>query len=658
MRAPVSGAHEACSVTQLPTNPMPATPLLDKVEYPDDLKKIDDRDLPQLAAELRAEMVDAVSRTGGHLGAGLGVVELTIAIHKIFDTPHDRLIFDVGHQCYPHKILTGRRDRIRTLRQEDGLSGFTRRAESEYDPFGAAHSSTSISAGLGMAVAAELDGKSRNVIAVIGDGAMSAGMAFEALNNAGALDARLIVILNDNDMSIAPPTGAMSAYLARLASGRTYMGIREVGKKLTAYLGKTVDRAITRAVEHARGYVTGGTLFEEMGFYHIGPIDGHSFDHLLPVLRNVRDNAKGPVLIHVVTQKGKGYPPAEAAADKYHGVNKFDVITGAQAKAKPNAPAYTSVFADALTQEASLDDKIVAITAAMPSGTGLDRFASVHPSRCFDVGIAEQHAVTFAAGLAAEGYKPFAALYSTFLQRAYDQVVHDVAIQGLPVRFPIDRAGFVGADGPTHAGSFDTTYLATLPGFVVMAAADEAELKHMVRTAAAYDEGPISFRYPRGEGVGVELPERGEILAIGKGRIVKQGNKVALLSFGTRLADCLLAAEDLDAAGLSTTVADARFAKPLDHDLIRQLARHHEVLITIEEGAVGGFASHVLQFLAEEGLIDGGLKVRPMVMPDIWMEQAKPEAMYARAGLDRAGIVSTVFKALGQKHGVGLGAAG
>ncbi|WP_164843100.1 1-deoxy-D-xylulose-5-phosphate synthase [Sinorhizobium meliloti] len=637
---------------------MPATPLLDKVDYPDDLKKIDDRDLPQLAAELRAEMVDAVSRTGGHLGAGLGVVELTIAIHKIFDTPHDRLIFDVGHQCYPHKILTGRRDRIRTLRQEDGISGFTRRAESEYDPFGAAHSSTSISAGLGMAVAAELDGKSRNVIAVIGDGAMSAGMAFEALNNAGALDARLIVILNDNDMSIAPPTGAMSAYLARLASGRTYMGIREVGKKLTAYLGKTVDRAITRAVEHARGYVTGGTLFEEMGFYHIGPIDGHSFDHLLPVLRNVRDNAKGPVLIHVVTQKGKGYPPAEAAADKYHGVNKFDVITGAQAKAKPNAPAYTSVFADALTQEASLDDKIVAITAAMPSGTGLDKFASVHPSRCFDVGIAEQHAVTFAAGLAAEGYKPFAALYSTFLQRAYDQVVHDVAIQRLPVRFPIDRAGFVGADGPTHAGSFDTTYLATLPGFVVMAAADEAELKHMVRTAAAYDEGPISFRYPRGEGVGVELPERGEILAIGKGRIVKQGNKVALLSFGTRLADCLLAAEDLDAAGLSTTVADARFAKPLDHDLIRQLARHHEVLITIEEGAVGGFASHVLQFLAEEGLIDGGLKVRPMVMPDIWMEQAKPEAMYARAGLDRAGIVSTVFKALGQKHGVGLGAAG
>ncbi|WP_349437787.1 1-deoxy-D-xylulose-5-phosphate synthase [Pararhizobium sp. A13] len=636
---------------------MPATPLLDQVTYPDDLKKIDDKDLPQLATELRAEMVDAVSRTGGHLGAGLGVVELTIAIHKVFDTPHDRLIFDVGHQCYPHKILTGRRDRIRTLRQEDGLSGFTRRAESEYDPFGAAHSSTSISAGLGMAVAADLSGEPRNVIAVIGDGAMSAGMAYEALNNAGALDARLIVILNDNDMSIAPPTGAMSAYLARLASGRTYMGFRELGKKLTAYLGKSVDRAITRAVEHARGYVTGGTLFEEMGFYHIGPIDGHSFDHLLPVLRNVRDNSKGPVLIHVVTQKGKGYPPAEAAADKYHGVNTFDVITGAQAKAKPNAPAYTSVFAEALTQEAGYDDKIVAITAAMPSGTGLDKFALAHPSRCFDVGIAEQHAVTFAAGLASEGYKPFAALYSTFLQRGYDQVVHDVAIQGLPVRFPIDRAGFVGADGPTHAGSFDTTYLATLPGFVVMAAADEAELKHMVRTAAAYDEGPISFRYPRGEGIGVEMPERGQILEIGKGRVMKQGSKVALLSFGTRLADCLLAAEDLDAAGLSTTVVDARFAKPLDHDLIRQLARHHEVLITIEEGAVGGFGSHVLQFLAHEGLLDNGLKIRPLVLPDIWMEQAKPEAMYVKAGLDRAGIVSTVFRALGQKE-IGVEATG
>lgn len=627
---------------------LPDTPLLDKVKLPKDLKTIEDRDLPQLAREVRDEMIDAVSKTGGHLGAGLGVVELTIAIHKVFETPEDRLIFDVGHQCYPHKILTGRRDRIRTLRQEDGLSGFTKRAESEYDPFGAAHSSTSISAGLGMAVAAELSKTDRKVIAVIGDGAMSAGMAYEALNNAGALDARLIVILNDNDMSIAPPTGAMSAYLARLASGRSYMGFREFGKKLTAYLGKTVDRAITRAVEHARGYVTGGTMFEELGFYHIGPIDGHSFDHLLPVLRNVRDNAKGPVLIHVVTQKGKGYAPAEAAADKYHGVNKFDVITGTQAKAKPNAPAYTSVFADALVEEARHDEKIVGITAAMPSGTGLDKLQSIFPERTFDVGIAEQHAVTFAAGLAAEGFKPFCALYSTFLQRGYDQVVHDVGIQGLPVRFPIDRAGFVGADGPTHAGSFDTGFLAALPGFVVMAAADEAELKHMVRTAAAYDEGPISFRYPRGEGVGVPLPERGEILQIGKGRIVKQGSKVALLSFGTRLADCLLAAEDLDAAGLSTTVADARFAKPLDHDLIRQLARHHQVVVTVEEGAVGGFGSHVMHFLVNEGLLDNGLKVRSLVLPDVWMDQAKPETMYAKAGLDAAGILKTVFAALGQ----------
>jgi len=635
---------------------MPETPLLDRVHYPSDLRKLEDRDLPQLAREVRDEMIDAVSRTGGHLGAGLGVVELTIAIHSVFDTPNDRLIFDVGHQCYPHKILTGRRDRIRTLRQEGGISGFTRRAESEYDPFGAAHSSTSISAGLGMAVAAELDGTDRRVIAVIGDGAMSAGMAYEALNNAGALDARLIVILNDNDMSIAPPTGAMSAYLARLASGRTYMGFRDFGKKLTAYLGKKVDRAITRAVEHARGYVTGGTMFEEMGFYHIGPIDGHSFEHLLPVLRNVRDNAQGPVLIHVVTQKGKGYPPAEAAADKYHGVNKFDVITGAQAKVKPNAPSYTSVFADALVQEAMFDDKIVGITAAMPNGTGLDKLQEFYPKRCFDVGIAEQHAVTFAAGLAAEGYKPFAALYSTFLQRAYDQVVHDVAIQGLPVRFPIDRAGFVGADGPTHAGSFDTTFLATLPGFVVMAAADEAELKHMVRTAAAYDLGPISFRYPRGEGVGIEMPERGQILEIGRGRVVKQGSKVALLSFGTRLADSLAAAEDLDAAGLATTVADARFAKPLDHDLIRQLAAHHEMLITIEEGSVGGFGSQVMQFLASEGLLDNGLKIRTLVMPDIWMDQAKPEVMNAKAGLDRAGIVQTVFRALG--HGRIVEAAG
>ncbi len=629
---------------------VPSTPLLDTVHIPADLKQVEDRDLPQLASELRAEMIDAVSKTGGHLGAGLGVVELTIALHKVFNTPDDRIIFDVGHQCYPHKILTGRRERIRTLRQEDGLSGFTKRGESEYDPFGAGHSSTSISAGLGMAVAADLQGSDRRVIAVIGDGAMSAGMAFEALNNAGALDARLIVILNDNDMSIAPPTGAMSAYLARLASGRTYMGMREFGKKLTAYLGKTVDRAITRAVEHARGYVTGGTMFEELGFYHIGPIDGHSFEHLLPVLRNVRDHQQGPVLIHVVTQKGKGYAPAEEAADKYHGVNKFDVITGAQAKVKPNAPSYTAVFGETLVQEGALDEKIVAITAAMPSGTGVDKFAEAFPARTFDVGIAEQHAVTFAAGLACDGMKPFAALYSTFLQRAYDQVVHDVAIQKLPVRFPIDRAGFVGADGPTHAGSFDTGYLAMLPGFVVMAASDEAELKHMVRTAVSYDEGPISFRYPRGEGVGVEMPERGSILEIGKGRIVKEGTKVALLSFGTRLADCLLAAEDLEAAGLSTTVADARFAKPLDEDMIRRLAREHEVLVTIEEGSIGGFASHVLQFLAREGLIDGGLKVRPMVLPDVWMDQAKPEAMYAKAGLDRAGIVRTVFEALGTAH--------
>ncbi len=625
----------------------PETPLLDRVQFPADLKEIDDRDMRQIAAELRAEMVDAVSITGGHLGAGLGVVELTLAIHKVFDTPHDRLIFDVGHQCYPHKILTGRRDQIRTLRQEDGLSGFTKRAESEYDPFGAAHSSTSISAGLGMAVAGEMTDTPRNVVAVIGDGAMSAGMAYEALNNAGALDARLIVILNDNDMSIAPPTGAMSAYLARLASGRTYMGMREFGKKLTAYLGKTVDRAITRAVEHARGYVTGGTLFEELGFYHIGPIDGHSFDHLLPVLRNVRDNSQGPVLIHVVTQKGKGYPPAEAAADKYHGVSKFDVITGTQAKATPNAPSYTRVFAESLVQEAGHDDKIVAVTAAMPDGTGLNLFNEAYPERCFDVGIAEQHAVTFAAGMASEGLKPFAAIYSTFLQRAYDQVVHDVAIQGLPVRFPIDRAGFVGADGPTHAGSFDTTYLATLPGFTVMAAADEAELKHMVRTAAAYDEGPISFRYPRGEGAGVDLPERGAILEIGKGRIVKEGSKIALLSFGNRLADCQFAAEDLDAAGLSTTVADARFAKPLDTELIRQLARHHEVLVTVEEGAIGGFGSHVIQYLSYQGLLDSGLRVRSLFMPDIFMDQAKPDAMVARAGLDRKGIVDAVFRALG-----------
>ena len=606
-------------------------------------------ELPQLADELRAEMIDAVSVTGGHLGAGLGVVELTVAIHYIFNTPDDRLIWDVGHQCYPHKIITGRRDRIRTLRQEGGLSGFTKREESEYDPFGAAHSSTSISAGLGMAVARELKGGSNNVIAVIGDGAMSAGMAFEAMNNAGAMDARLIVILNDNDMSIAPPTGAMSAYLARLASGRTYMGMRELGKKLTAYLGKTVDRAITRAVEHARGYVTGGTLFEELGFYHIGPIDGHDLPTLLPILRNVKENAKGPVLIHVVTRKGKGYPPAEEAADKYHGVSKFDVITGAQAKPPANAPSYTKVFGQALTQEAEHDDRIVGITAAMPNGTGIDIFEKSFPERTFDVGIAEQHAVTFAAGLASEGYKPFCAIYSTFLQRAYDQVVHDVAIQKLPVRFPIDRAGFVGADGATHCGAFDTAFLATLPGFVVMAASDEAELKHMVRTAAAHDAGPISFRYPRGNGVGVDLPERGEILEIGKGRIVREGSKVALLSFGTRLQECLAAAEQLGQAGLSTTVADARFAKPLDEAMIGQLARNHEVLITVEEGSSGGFAAQVLSHLARAGLMENGLKVRPLFLPDEFTDQASPEAMYARAGLDRNGILRSVFEALGRE---------
>ena len=630
--------------------PSPKTPLLDTVRFPADLRALSESDLPQLASELRTEMIDAVSQTGGHLGAGLGVIELTVALHYVFDTPDDKIIWDVGHQAYPHKILTGRRDRIRTLRQEHGLSGFTKRSESEYDPFGAAHSSTSISAGLGMAVARDLSGGKNNVIAVIGDGAMSAGMAYEAMNNAGALDARMIVILNDNDMSIAPPSGAMSAYLARLASGKTYSEIRDLGKKVTGYLGRRVERTVTRAVEHARGFVTGGTMFEELGFYHIGPIDGHNLEHLVPVLRNVRDNGDGPVLIHVVTKKGKGYGPAEEAADKYHGVNKFDVITGAQAKAPANAPAYTRVFAESLMTEAELDDKIIAVTAAMPTGTGLDLFGEAFPKRTFDVGIAEQHAVTFAAGLATEGYKPFCAIYSTFLQRAYDQVVHDVALQGLPVRFAIDRAGFVGADGATHAGAFDTTYLGSLPNMVVMAASDEVELKHMVRTAAAYDDGPIAFRYPRGNGVGIEMPERGSVLEIGKGRIMREGTKVALLSFGTRLADCLLAADELGAAGLSTTVADARFAKPLDHDLVRRLAREHEVLITVEEGAIGGFGTQVLHFLALEGLLDHGLKVRPLVLPDLFVDHAKPEKMYGDAGLDAAGIVRSVFGALGRSQ--------
>ncbi|MBS0532948.1 MAG: 1-deoxy-D-xylulose-5-phosphate synthase [Proteobacteria bacterium] len=624
------------------------TPLLDRVHFPADLRNFSAEQLRQLADELRTETIDAVAKTGGHLGAGLGVVELTVAIHAVFDTPADRLIWDVGHQAYPHKILTGRRDRIRTLRQGGGLSGFTKRAESEYDPFGAAHSSTSISAGLGMAVARDLKGDKNNVICVIGDGAMSAGMAYEAMNNAGARNERLIVILNDNDMSIAPPVGAMSAYLARLGSGATYLKLRDVGKQLTKHLPKSWDRAITRAVEHARGYVTGGTLFEELGFYYCGPIDGHNLDHLLPILRNVRDAEIGPILVHVVTQKGKGYAPAETSADKYHGVVKFDVATGAQAKSKGGAPQYTRVFADALIKEARKDDRILAITAAMPSGTGLDLFEKEFPNRCFDVGIAEQHAVTFAAGLATEGFKPFCAIYSTFLQRGYDQVVHDVAIQSLPVRFAIDRAGLVGADGPTHAGSFDTAYLGCLPNFVLMAAADEAELTNMVATCAAIDDRPSAVRYPRGEGTGAAIPEQGTPLEIGKGRVLREGHKVALLSYGTRLTEALKAADELGAHGLSTTVADARFAKPLDLDLVLKLAREHEVLVTIEEGSVGGFGSFVMQALADHGVFDAGLKFRAMVLPDVFIDHDTPAAMYAAAGLDAKGIVRKVFEALGK----------
>jgi 1-deoxy-D-xylulose-5-phosphate synthase len=627
--------------------PRPHTPLLDQVPDPAALRRLDDSQLRQLADELRAETIDAVSVTGGHLGAGLGVVELTVALHHVFDTPRDRLIWDVGHQAYPHKILTGRRAEIRTLRQPGGLSGFTRRAESEYDPFGAAHSSTSISAGLGMAVGRDLAGGKNNVIAVIGDGAMSAGMAYEAMNNAGATGSRLIVILNDNDMSIAPPVGAMSAYLARLVSGRTYRSLREIAKYLAERLPRFFHEKAKRTEEYARGFWTGGTLFEELGFYYVGPIDGHNLDHLLPVLRNVRDAETGPILVHVVTQKGKGYAPAEASADKYHGVVKFDPVTGLQAKAPANAPSYTNVFANALVKAAREDEKIVAVTAAMPSGTGLDAFGKEFPGRTFDVGIAEQHAVTFAAGLATEGFKPFCAIYSTFLQRAYDQVVHDVAIQKLPVRFALDRAGLVGADGATHAGAFDVAYLACLPDMVVMAAADEAELTHMVATAAAYDDGPIAFRYPRGEGIGVEMPQHGVPLEIGKGRIVRQGTQVALLSLGTRLAECLTAAEQLGQRGLSTTVADARFAKPLDEEMILRLAREHEVLVTVEEGSVGGFGSHVLQLLAREGALDRGLKIRSLVLPDIFQDHGKPEAMYAQAGLDSAGIVRSVETALG-----------
>lgn len=624
------------------------TPLLDQVHLPEDLRKLDPAQLPQLADELRADLIDVVSRTGGHLGSSLGVVELTVALHYLFDTPNDRLIWDVGHQTYPHKILTGRRERMPTIRQEGGLSGFTKRAESEYDDFGTGHASTSISAGLGMSVASELKGEKRNVIAVIGDGSMSAGMAYEAMNNAGALDARLIVILNDNDMSIAPPTGAMSAYLARLVSGPTYRNLREMAKQISKKLPKFFQDKARKTEEFARGFWAGGTMFEELGMYYVGPVDGHNLDHLLPVLTNIRDNVEGPVLVHVVTQKGKGYAPAEAAADKYHGVNKFDVITGKQSKPPANAPSYTKVFANALIEEARHDEKVVAVTAAMPDGTGLNLFGQAFPKRTFDVGMAEQHAVTFAAGLAAEGLKPFAAIYSTFLQRAYDQVVHDVAIQHLPVRFAIDRAGVVGADGATHAGSFDTAFLSNLPGFVVMAASDEAELVHMVRTAAEYEDGPISFRYPRGDGVGVDLPERGTVLEIGKGRIVREGSKIAILSFGARLQECLAAADELDAAGLSTTVADSRFAKPLDHDLIRRLAKEHQVLLTIEEGAAGGFGAHVLHYLSNEGALDHGLRVRTLTLPDAFMDHAKPEAMYARAGLDSAGIVRAAFAALGR----------
>jgi len=627
--------------------PVP-TPLLDTVRILEDLRQLSERQLRQVADELRAETIDAVSVTGGHLGAGLGVVELTVALHYVFDTPRDRLIWDVGHQAYPHKILTGRRDRIRTLRQGSGLSGFTKRAESVYDPFGAAHSSTSISAGLGMAVARDLSAGDNRVVAVIGDGAMSAGMAYEALNNAGASRSRLVVILNDNNMSIAPPVGAMSAYLARLVSGDAYQHLRSTAKQLAKRLPNFIYEKAAKAEEFARGLLTGGTMFEELGFLYVGPIDGHNLDHLLPVLKNVRD-AEGPVLVHVITQKGKGYGPAEASADKYHGVVTFDVITGAQAKAKANAPSYTKVFGESLIKHAREDDKIVAITAAMPSGTGVDLFEKQFPSRTFDVGIAEQHAVTFAAGLATEGYKPFCAIYSTFLQRAYDQVVHDVAIQNLPVRFALDRAGLVGADGPTHAGAFDVAYLACLPNFVVMAAADEAELVHMVATAVAHDSGPIAFRYPRGEGVGVDMPEQGVPLAIGRGRIMREGSQVALLSFGTRLAEALKAAEELEARGLSTTVADARFAKPLDEELILRLAREHDVLITIEEGSVGGFGSHVLQLLAERGALDQGLKVRTMVLPDRYLDHDKPERMYAAAGLDCPGIVAKVFEALGSE---------
>ena len=627
--------------------PVSRTPLLDTVCSPQQIRELPVDSLRQLADELRIETIDAVSTTGGHLGAGLGVIELTVALHRVFDTPRDRLIWDVGHQAYPHKILTGRRDRIRTLRQGGGLSGFTKRSESEYDPFGAAHSSTSISAGLGMAVARDLAGAENDVICVIGDGAMSAGMAYEAMNNAGARDERLIVILNDNDMSIAPPVGAMSNYLARVSSSSPYLHFRDGLKQLANRLPKSWSRRAARAEEYARTYWTGGSFFEDLGFYYVGPIDGHDLNILLPVLENVRDSRQAPILVHVVTKKGKGYAPAESAADKYHGVNRFSVVTGAQDKPKANAPSYTGVFAQALIAEATRDPKIVAITAAMPSGTGLDAFGKAFPERTFDVGIAEQHAVTFAAGLATVGFKPFVAIYSTFLQRAYDQIVHDVAIQRLPVRFAIDRAGLVGADGPTHAGSFDLAYLGCLPNFVLMAAADEAELKHMVATARAIDDGPSAFRFPRGDGVGIEMPAEGIPLEIGRGRVLKEGSKIALLSLGTRLAECQKAASQLDAMGLSTTVADARFAKPIDTALVSRLAKNHELLITIEEGSIGGFGTQVLHWLAGSGLLDRDLKVRAMVLPDTFIDHDKPEKMYAEAGLDAASIVATACRALG-----------
>ena len=627
---------------------MPETPHLDRVKSPEDLRSLSVKELKKVAEELRAETVDAVSETGGHLGAGLGVVELTVALHHVFDTPRDRLIWDVGHQSYPHKIITGRRDKIRTIRQPGGLYGFTKRTESEYDPFGAAHSSTSISAGLGMAVASSLAGESRNVICVIGDGAMSGGMAYEAMNNAGSMPPRLIVILNDNEMSIAPAVGALNAYLSRLLSSHQFRSLRELGKQWARRLPKAMGDAAMRAEEYSRGMVTGGTLFEELGFFYIGPIDGHNLDHLVPVLRNVRkDETPGPVLLHVVTSKGKGYEPAENAPDRGHALGKFDVVTGEQKKSKPKAPSYTNVFAQSLIKEADRDEKIVALTAAMPSGTGLDKFAKAHPDRCFDVGIAEQHCVTFAAGMATEGFKPFATIYSTFLQRAYDQIVHDVAIQKLPVRFAIDRAGLVGADGPTHAGSFDITYLATLPGFVVMAAADEAELVHMVHTAAMIDDRPSAFRYPRGEGVGVPLPEQPKMLEIGKGRIVREGTAIAILSLGGRLQEALGAADELQTRGLSTTVADARFAKPLDEDMIRMLAREHEVLITLEEGSIGGFGAHVMQFLAMAGFLDAGLKIRPMLLPDRFVAHGTPAGMYEDAGLTADHIVDMALSALG-----------